>query len=370
MSTKLPENSENKLYKRWTIGTITAVAAAFILTASVTVYRDPFFHYHAPLPNYNYPQKTYPDSGERYINDGISKNFSYDGIITGTSVTENFKTSEADILFDACFIKVPYAGAGYREINDNLKRAYQAGQNIKYIIRALDYNTLIADKDALDKTFDYPTYLYNNNPFDDIHYVLNKSVLFQETLQVTRAEDGNGVSFNFDTYANWNTYHRADFGATHILAAYHLPNTLSEPVPLSEKDRQLLLDNLRQNVTELAAEHPETTFYLFFPPYSICYWDILNATGKTGRQIEAEKIAIEELLQYPNIKMYSFSDNFELVCNLDDYRDTAHYGEWINSDILVWLKNEEHLLTKDNYEAYLTKIEDFYTSYDYASLHK
>lgn len=369
MSTNMSENPENKLYKRWTVGTLFAIAAAFILTASITVYKDPFFHYHAPLSEYNYPQKEYPDNNERYLNDGISRNFSYDGIITGTSMTENFKASEADALFDARFIKVSYAGAKYKEINDNLKRAYQANKEIKYIIRGLDYNDLIVDKDAYDKTFDYPFYLYNDNPFDDVRYVLNKSVLFEETTQVIKVKSGKGSSVNFDTYANWNTFYKTKFGAKYVLATYQLQKTPSPQKALPEKDRQTLSENLRQNVTELAAEHPETTFYLFFPPYSICYWDLLNNTGQIDLHIETEKLAIEELLQYPNIKLYSFSDDFELVCNLDHYKDYLHYGEWINSILLERMKNEEYLLTPDNYNEYLQKIQDFYRSYDYNSLH-
>lgn len=72
----------------------------------------------------------------------------------------------------------------------------------------------------------------------------------------------------------------------------------------------------------------------------------------------------------PNIKLYSFSSNFELTCNLDNYRDINHYGGWINSYILECMKNDEYLLTKDNYKEYLEDIRNFYGSYDYSSLRR
>ncbi|MCI8382661.1 MAG: hypothetical protein HFI07_12905 [Lachnospiraceae bacterium] len=363
------DTPENRQYKRFTFGTLSAMAVAFILTASLTIYRDPFFHYHAPLPAYHYPQKEYPANNERYLNDGISRNFSYDGIITGTSMTENIKASEADRLFDARFIKVPYAGAKYKEINDNLIRAFQADREIKYIIRALDYNDLVADKDAYDETFRYPYYLYNDNPFDDVRYVLNKSVLLNETMSVVKAPDGMGSAVNFDTYANWNSYYSAKFGARYVLATYRLRKEDRPPRSLTQEERQMLLDNLRQNVTLLADEHPETDFYLYFPPYSICYWDILHNQEETDWHLEAEQLAIEELLKHPNIRLYSFCDNFELVCNLDHYKDYLHYSEQVNTWILENLKGEEYLLTEDNYLEYLEKIRDFYHSYDYDALH-
>lgn len=136
--------TNNKIHIIWIIVTTILIVISLCLFASVTIYIDPLFHYHKPLQNYEYPL-----NNERYQNDGITRNFEYDSIITGTSMTENFKTSEANEIFDADFIKVPFAGGHYKEINDNLQRAYDAGKEIRYIIRCLDYNTLIRDKDSI-----------------------------------------------------------------------------------------------------------------------------------------------------------------------------------------------------------------------------
>lgn len=56
---------------------------------------DPFIHYHKPLTNAYF----YPLDNQRSQNDGILKHFEYNALITGTSMTENFKTSELDELF-------------------------------------------------------------------------------------------------------------------------------------------------------------------------------------------------------------------------------------------------------------------------------
>lgn len=369
MSINKSQKSETDSCKRWTIGTVLFCAAVFLFLAALTIYKDPFYHYHRPLPQYDYPQKEYPDSNERYLNDGITRHFSYEGIITGTSMAENFKASEAEALFGVRFIKLPYSGASFKELNDNLIRAYDAGKEIRYVIRPLDYGYMVSDKDKYDETFDYPFYLYNDNPFDDISYVLNKSILLNETIPVKRAKDGSGSNVDFDSYGEWNSYYSGKFGAKYVLATYRVKDTPQPPQPFTEEDRELLLGNLRQNVTALADEHPETAFYLFFTPYSIGYWDFLKNTGKLEWQIEMERLSIEELLQHPNIKLYSFSDDFEMTCDLDNYKDYLHYGEWINSLILEQMKEEKHLLTKDNYQDYLKNIRNFYDTYDYASLH-
>lgn len=130
----------------------------------------------------------------------------------------------------------------------------------------------------------------------------------------------------------------------------------------------MIRENVQQNVIDLALEHPETTFYLFFPPYSVAYWATEYANGRIEHQISAEEAAIEMLVQVPNIRFYAFDNNFDLVCNLDNYRDPGHYGEWVNSWILEQFQSDEYLLTQDNYQDYLAEIRQFYTTFDYTSL--
>lgn len=349
----------HKAHMIWIISTVTLLILAFCSFASVTIYIDPFFHYHRPLDNYQYLL-----SNEYYQNDGIVRHFDYDGIIAGNSMVENFKTSEASELFQADFIKIPFSGEYYKEINNSLQKAYDAGKNIKYVIRCLDYNSLIQDKDRYKDDYGYPGYLYNNNPFDDVKYVLNKSVFFTRTMEVIQFTKEGGVTSNFDDYANWNDSY--PFGAEAVLQAYTLEERAPEPQVLSEEERIMVSENIRQNVTALADAHPETLFYLFFPPYSICYWDTLENDGQIDWRIDAEQIAIEELLKHPNIKLYSFANDFETVCNLDNYIDRLHYGEWINSKILECMHEDLYLLTEANYLDYLNTVRDFYTSYDYS----
>lgn len=356
------EKSEKEKCRIWIIYTSVFTFIIFFALALFTVYIDPLFHYHAPLSNYEYPL-----DNERYQNDGIIRHFEYDSIITGTSMTENFMKTEADQLFGANFIKIPYNAGRYKEINDNLKKAYDVRLNIKYIIRCLDYSYLFQNKDAYREDISYPTYLYNDVLFDDLNYVLNKSILLERTCKVIQYTKEGNKTTTFDEYTNWNAQYT--FGAESVLSTY----TLGEAKPLrkfTEEECNMIIENVRQNVTDLADEHPETTFYLFFPPHSICYWDVQKNEGLIDWQIDAEQAAIKEILKHPNIQLFSFCNNFELVCNLNNYKDRGHYGEWVNSWILEWMHNGDYLLTEDNYQEYIDTIRNFYNSFDYSSLRK
>lgn len=221
------------------------------------------------------------------------------------------------------------------------------------MIRCLDYSLLIEDKDTYRIGDIYPDYLYNDSWMDDINYLLNKDTIYR-IFNVVKATVSGGETTGFDDYANWNADYT--FGSEAVLNTYTIGERAETSRSLTEKEHDMILGNILQNVTDLADEHPEITFYLFFSPYSICYWDMLENNGEVNWHIDEEQVAIEELLKHPNIMLYSFCDNFDMVCNLDNYKDLAHYGEWVNSWMLEWMHDGEYLLTEDNYCDYLDTI--------------
>lgn len=79
----------------------------------------------------------------------------------------------------------------------------------------------------------------------------------------------------------------------------------------------------------------------------------------------AEKYMIEKILEVPNIELYSFFNNYELITNLDNYKDTTHYIAKINEQLLNWISKKEYLLTKENYKEYIEKNLEFYSNYNY-----
>lgn len=347
--------------KKWSITVLLAVLVLLTCFGAVIVVIDPYFHYHGPLGTLQYPI-----NNQRYQNDGIVKHFKYDAIITGTSMTENFKTSEFDALFGTNSIKVPFSGGSYKEINENLERAAKENPELKYVLRGLDYNSLLNDKDRMREDLGtYPTYLYDENLYNDVKYVFNKDVLNLALHVITYTKAGNKTTA-FDNYSNWMSGYT--FGKEAVLASYAREEKTEGPVFMTDEDYTILKENFEQNILSLARKNPQITFYLFFTPYSIYYWDSLNQKGILKKQLQAEKAAIELLLEYDNIFLFSFFDDFGMICNLNNYKDIFHYGEMVNSRILKWMKEGKHQITRENYQEYCREIYDYYTSYDYDRL--
>jgi len=350
-------------YRRFVSIVFGIVLLGIVVVGGLVVYIDPYFHYHKPRPEFYYNLNS-----QRYQNYGILKHFDYDAIITGTSMAENFKTSEFDEMFGVKSIKVPFSGATFKEINDALKYGCMTKNNVRTVIRSLDMYSIIVDKNKMRTDLGtYPTYLYDDNLINDMKYLFNKDVFVFNVFPMlkNKVNGKHGGIKSFDDYSNWNK--RFKFGRKYVLKGKKCVNETKQKF-FSKKDKKIVQDNIRMNVVELAKSRPETKFYYFFPPYSVVWWANLNSNGNLKRTLDAERIAIEMILECPNIKLFSFNLVTDIVMNLDNYKDPIHYGEWINSDILRFMKNDIGLLTKENYMDYLEKERQLYLNYSYEDI--
>jgi hypothetical protein len=346
--------------KKFSIITLVTLVCVLVCLGAMTVVIDPLFHYHAPLDGLAYTIKD-----ERYQNDGILRNFTYDAIITGTSMTENFKASQFDDLFDVTSVKVAFSGSYFKERYERLSRAFASNSNIRYVLFSLDCGAIEADKDAI-ADYDYPDYLYDDNLLNDVQYVFNKSIFLNYTWRVISYTRAGMTMTDFDSYTNWMADYT--FGADSVLSTYSRPGKNDSVYTLTEEERVQIRENLEQNIISLAVDYPDTEFYAFFPPYSIITWDARSQEGGLMKELEVQRYTMELLLDYSNIHVFSFDDCFDMVCDLDNYKDARHYSEEINEKMLVWMKEGEHEITTENLEQYLQTVEEFYTTYPYDDL--
>lgn len=352
----------------WLVGWSVLVVVILNITGYFVYTVDPYFHYHKPNTNKYF----YKLDNQRSQNDGIIKHFDYDALITGTSMTENFKTSELDRIFNVNSIKVSFSGGSYKEINDNIRRAFDSNPSLKFVIRCLDYNKLFDDKDTMRMDLGkYPTYLYDSNPFNDVFYLFNKDVLFGRIYKMMSETKNKGFKpgiTSFDDYSRWQD--KYTFGADSVLTDgldYNPSNSITH---ITDSERKTIYENITQNVTDLADKHPEATFYYFYSPYSVAWWLEKINDGEIYKFLEAEEYATSLILKHENIKLFSFNNCTDITTDLNNYKDVTHYGEWINSFILQSMRDGKYILTKDNYEEYILKEREFYTTFDYNLLGK
>lgn len=345
--------------KQWSICFLSLCLVLLLLSAALTGIVDPFFHYRAPME-----QLEYPINDQRYQNDGIVRHFSYDGLITGTSLSENFRTSEMDALFGTRSVKVCYSGGTYAEITGNLHQALKSNPGIRYVIYGLDEWNLYGGKDLILADGEYPTYLYDENIFNDVQYLLNKDILCSDTLEVLDYTRRGNQTTTFDDYSAWEY----PTGAEAVLGGYNRPEIADSPTAFTEDIARDMQENLEQNIIALAKAYPDTQFLFFFPPYSILNWDAHVREGILDLHIDAMTFASGILTAQENIRLYSFYTDFDLCTNFDNYRDIVHYHSGINSELLRRMHADEYRLTLDNYRDHWETVRDFYRNYNYEAL--
>ncbi len=361
--------------KTWTIVLMTTILICAAVVCLVTYCIDPYMHYHMPIVE----KYWYSLDNQRSQNDGITKNFAYDAIVTGTSITENFKASEIDRVFHVTSIKIPYSGGLFKEINDNLIVALQTHPDIKYVFRSLDRYKILSDKNSMrDDLGEYPVYLYDNNIFNDVHYLMNRDILYTRIWQMVKSAKDTGVHgiTSFDDYSYWGEVGLygpkvgPEYGPQRVLS-YMFKNrddrfTISnEPSgSLTEAEKEIIRGNIEQNVTSLADQYPNTEFYYFLPPYSGAFWGERHQQSSLDKSIQIEQYAIELIVPHENIHLFAWN-RFDITDDLNNYKDNIHYGEWINSWMLAQMKEDSGRITAENYLEYINEEKRHYEEFDY-----
>lgn len=345
--------------KKWFIFTLALLLAALAVLGALTVIIDPYFHYHAPLKGLAYELS---DTRQRYINDGISKHFEYDALLTGTSMMENSRTSTFEELFGVTAVKVPYEGSSMKETDQNLRRAIAANPRLKTVFRSIDYFIIILEKDEqLYPEELYPRYLYDANPFNDVSYVFNKTVLLENTLPtLSRTLQGKEMT-SFDDYSLMPA---EQFGIQDPSFAAPGPESAYASAEQLEKTAGNILQNVRQTVQD----NPQIDFYMVLSPYSVVYWNRMRAMGTVDEHLDVEQKAAELLVDLENLHLFSFYDCPEIIGNLDFYMDECHYNADVLDVIFEYMAKGEHRLTEENYVETFDRARKLFKEGDLAAL--
>lgn len=338
---------------------LTTISLLLLIALTVLII-DPMMHYHKPIDGLAYVMKD-----EFYLNPGIAKQYDYDAVIVGDSSCQNFLTSIIKEKWGYETVKLTNQGAPYSEADEILNYAFSQNDGIKAVFRAVD--PLMLACDPYMKRYpkrDY--YLMDDNIFNDVYYIFNLD-MFKKCFSILKDTKDGKTTWNMDMYSNWEDFRV--FGSEQMLKS----SLVSEPtVDYSDKEQAYLWakENVEKNVCETIEKHPDVIFYLFIPPYHVAYYKTLMNNETFESEFEVQRIAIEILLSYDNVKLFSFSNDYDITSDWSNYCDIVHSKQDVNSRILYNMFDDNFRLTKENYLDYLKEIQDYYRNYDYDSLVK
>lgn len=337
-------------YKRWVCGLLAACAVLLAACAAVVYFVDPCLYYRIPE---DWDPVLF---SERYQAAGLAKNVPADTVLMGTSLAANYRRSEIAETFGTTAVRITIPDGYLSEFDKTMDVLFRS-QDPQRVIFGLDANILVRDESGLTSAM--PDYLYNDNPFDDVKYLINKDTLYYSAyvLMANRWDEADTLDegFTWDGDVWWNH-------AT-ALANYTRPEIVQETVPADAYLRHAS-DNL-DVVEGWITAHPETEFDIFFPPYSILFWDKTARLGETEAVFAALDLACERLLQYDNVRLYNFLMDPDIVLDLDNYCDYVHHSGAVCTQVLAKMAAGECRMTEENYRDTLAQWRDFVVDYDY-----
>ncbi len=353
--------ADNKARRKVLIAFFTTAIALLLVIALLVVTIDPFFHYHRPIEGFPYIV-----DNQLSQNPGMAKNMIYDSAIVGSSMTVNFNTNDFANELGLNTIKLSYSGALPKDDFNILSFIYDedsySRQNgdVKAIFMVIDPNVMTADINATK--YDLPEYLYDDNVINDINYLFNKDVLFQYILKPIIQRQGTDLS---TVYYSWWT---PEYYNEQWVMPNYVPAEKVEEVTSKDAYIDSTAINLEKNILPFIREHEETTFYIFFAPYSVLYWyDVMQENHLDATLYQTEYIA-NTLLSYDNVRLFDFMDNEEIITDINNYADEIHYKPEFNSWMVQCFYDGTEEIFEGDIEKDMEHLKAVVTGYDYETL--
>lgn len=247
---------------------------------------------------------------------GSVRNLSYDSVLMGSSLAENFDSSFLDRQYGCHTLKVIRASGSAADLLYYLDMARESHE-LKNVFWCLDLSAMDASPEhtLFDETV--PRYLHTETILDDGTYLWNKDIIFQ-TIPLNFAYGQMGRNTGGHAY-DWSQ--GKEFSARMAMLAYEKPR---ERV-LTERDFTVQKENVLANLEE--------KFY------------ILEQT-------------LPVLLSCDNVEVYYFQDEEEIICNLDNYMDMIHYSPTVSQYILDKMASGEGRVTRENWQEAVERMRD------------
>lgn len=332
-----------KKYIKWFLCGVTGI---LLLCMAMVVLFDPFYQYHKPLPGLKAVL-----SDKEYQCIGTLKTFEYDSVIAGSSVAENYNNRWFDEGFNCTSIKAIRSYGATADLCYLLDVAFDK-QELEYVFYSMDPTALSAETQITFESTGCPMYLYDDNYFNDIKYLLNKDVLLEKIpYMLANSFLGDYDEGNSYNWAKWKTFSKE------VLMSNYTPKEIVDEMKPADFAKEKLEANLAL-LKEQIERHPDTEFKILMPPYSIMWWDNAYRTGETESLLYNFEKAMETLIPYENVSFYFFMNERDIVTNLDNYMDAVHFSDEINHYVCNSMVEDNYRVTMDNYKEVLADMRE------------
>ena len=326
--------NKNLSSAQWLRRFLALVLAVLAILAALVYLIDPYYHYRA----YDHKYKL----DKIFSVPGVVKNYDYDTIIIGSSMTQNFDMDSFRRELGQNPVKATLGGMDWPEMAALLQLAQDAGHAETYYL-CIDSSLLSSDEEEQR----FPEYLMDDNPLNDYRYFwgyevwmrfipLNLALLTADKLGIAlpqRFQDARSI----DKMGEWA--YRYTFSKEQVLEFYansgnggasNVDMTAVSADPMAQC--QKLLDSL---------DLSRGNMVLFFPPYSALFWYDMEQAGRLERYFEVKRYFIQQISAYSNVTIFDFQ-GADFTADLDNYMDMTHFSPQISDELVRCFANGEY----------------------------
>lgn len=345
--------------KKWILIFLCALLVLTFVIGLTGYLVDPFYQF-------RFRNNTYFNNTAKFLGPGLVKNYEYDTLIFGSSMTQNF---DMDLFRQELGVEplhVGIGGMGIDELLAYLELSERYGRCENYYIGIEQYMLTEAI------TFRTPDYLFRDDPISMAKYLLSYEAWFRYipldvalsaiNLMPVNLPDKIRKTADIDYLGNWETDYL--FGEDAVIRNY-----LSNDYGVSAVKNDGLYERMTRWTDELFERLPgeKTKYRFFFPPYSVLFWYDARNDGYLEEYLQIKQYFLEKAQMY-GIRVYDFQ-SADLVFDLENYKDITHYSGEINDWMVQCFSRGDYLATTESIEQsrakLLSGIEEFAETYQW-----
>lgn len=294
----------------------------------------------------------------RMQNAGLIRSQSFDTAFMGTSMAIHFRQSDIDRVLGVHSLKLAMTGSNSRQQSFVLEQAIAYGA--RRVIWEMDDFIFV---DAADIEADpylsvdlyrrtakgIASYLFSAAMAKESLFALLRSIPpLREPL--TRTTPYLPVKFALsdvdDIYALPRDFDVArGYNAGKALASFAYITDPARSRFLGEGyGLDAMVRHFEHDAAGLIASHPEVTFDIYFPPYSILQFVAMRDASPETLKIVTDLTAriAERLTQLPNVRLHDFRAIKSVTHDLGNYGDVIHHSPTVDAMVLDWLSSGEY----------------------------
>lgn len=340
---------ENQIsYRKWIISFFAIVISIMIVLSGIAYIVDPYFQFRVRDNSYILC--------ESFVGSGLIKNYDYDTLLLGSSMTQNFNMDLFREKLDAKPLHVGIGSIKLSEINELINLAYGTGKADRFYI-CVDLPSFTGDFDENR----IPSYLLKNDPLSKLRYLLSYEPWFSyipvDICFLVLDKAGISLPSKFesvksiDKLGNWTFDY--SFGEEIVLQNYK-----NEEFAVSEVEVEGLYNRMTQCIDRYLAafDFSKGEHKFFFPPYSSLFWCDAQDSGYFDYYLQAKKYFVERASEY-GAEVYDFQCA-EFTMALDNYKDTTHYSPEINDWMVDCFANNSYVVTGENMDEFQKSLKE------------